>query len=93
MLTRWRLRLSQFEFDIILIADVRNEDANSLPRVESGDEESTDIIENTPVADIGPSEDITKTSKASSFTVCQLSDKNKETPGNMTPGVQFYNQN
>lgn len=48
-LARWRLRLFEFDFDVIYRASVKHEAADTLPRLQTAGEEDTPLKDKLPL--------------------------------------------
>lgn len=92
MLARWRLRFSEFHFDIIHRAGIKYQASDALSKIQSGGEDYTDINDDIPDADIDPIDDVSEASKASSYTVCYICAYNEQEPSTMMLEVQYYDQ-
>lgn len=92
MLARWWLRLSEFDFDIIHRAGMKNQAACALSRLEAEGKNCTDITDDVPVVTIDAIDVMSEASQAPSYTPCQLCDNKEQEPGIMMPKVQSYVQ-
>lgn len=72
MLTQWRLRLYEFNLDLIHRSGMENQAADAQSRSKTGGRDYIDINDHIPVAASVPTEDISGANKALSHTYVKV---------------------
>lgn len=92
LLAQWRLRFTEYDFDIFHRAGIKRKAAGVLSRRVIGSQHYTDINGDISVTVITPIHDFVEAREASSYRLCQICDSSAHEPGKMMPKVQSFFQ-
>lgn len=88
MLVRWLLRVTEFDFDAVHFADIRNQATVSFSRLETKWEDNTGINDEIQVAITQFDGDINEATKVSIYKVCHICDEKNHKARTSLPNVQ-----
>lgn len=88
ILARWRLSLSEFDFDTDHRTGGKNRATDGLSRLETQRKDIAHINDYIPVATIDLNEDKGETTKVLHYTVCHIRDQKDYKPPTMMPEVK-----